>query len=378
MQIYLDNAATTPVDKRVSKAMFDWQDNTFGNPSSPHRHGQDAKIKLEEVRDFIASNLNCLSKEIVFTSGGTESNNKALIGACLANKEKGNHIIVSAIEHPSVLDSIVFLEKNGFEISYLKTDKNGNINLEEIENTIRPNSILLSAMYVNNETGVISPVEKIGKICHDKNIIFHCDAVQAFGKIHLDVSKMNVDLMSFSAHKIYGPKGVGGLFIRDGIILEALSFGGGQEANKRPGTENLIGIIGLGKALEHMKNYEQEWQQISSLNNSFESAISKIPGSIINSKEMERSPYISNVSFPGIDNQSLLLNLDMAGISASVGSACSSGSIKQSHVLQAMNLPQEVINSALRFSFGRFTTEQDINSAIGIIVNLQGFKTWKV
>jgi cysteine desulfurase len=370
MHIYLDNAATTPIDKRVTEAMFSWQENFFGNPSSPHRHGQASKIELENIRDLVASNLNCLSKEIIFNSGGTESNNKALIGACLANKEKGNHIIVSAIEHPSVLDSLKYLEKNGFEVSYLKPEK-GLINLKEIEETIQPKTILLSTMYVNNETGGLFPVAEIGKICKEKNILFHCDAVQAFGKIKLDVNKLNVDLMSFSAHKIYGPKGVGGLYIRDGIVLEPLAFGGGQEANKRPGTENLVGIIGLGKAVEQMKDYKQEWKQVIKLRDHFESTLmSKIPGSIINSNEMKRSPFISNISFPGIDNQSLLLKLDMAGLSASVGSACSSGSIKQSHVLKAMGLLENIINSAIRFSFGRFTTEAEIEKAIEIIVNI--------
>lgn len=375
MQIYLDNAATTPVDDRVTKTMFEWQQNFFGNPSSPHRHGQASKIKLEEVRDSVAANLNCLSKEIVFTSGGTESNNKALIGACLANKEKGNHIIVSATEHPSVLDSIKYLEQHGFEVSYLKTGQNGSINLPQVEDSIQPNTILLSVMYINNETGSILPVKGIGKICKDKSIIFHCDAVQAFGKIELDVNELNVDLMSFSAHKIYGPKGVGGLFIRDGVALQQLGFGGGQEANKRPGTENLTGIVGLGKALELMAEHKQEWQRISLLRDTFESVLRvKIPGCEINSGEAQRSPYISNISFPGVDNQSLLLNLDMAGLSASVGSACSSGSINQSHVLQAMDLADDVINSAIRFSFGRFTTGQEIESAVEIIDSHRGPK----
>ncbi len=374
MQIYLDNAATTPVDIRVTKAMFAWQENNFGNPSSPHRHGQSSKIKLEEVRDLVADNLNCLSKEVVFTSGGTESNNKALIGACLANKEKGNHIIVSAVEHPSILDTVKYLEKHGFQVTYLKPGKSDSAILQKVKNAIGADTILLSMMYVNNETGAIFPVEEIGKICKEKEIIFHCDGVQAFGKMELDVNKLNIDLMSFSAHKIYGPKGIGGLFARDGIPLEQINFGGGQEANKRAGTENLVGIIGLGKAVELIK-YEQEWQRISTLQERFESALkSSIPGIIINAGEMPRSPYISNISFPGVDNQSMLLNLDMAGLSASVGSACSSGSIKQSHVLRAMAVPAKIVNSAIRFSFGRFTTGHEIESAVKIILKQPALK----
>ncbi len=375
MQIYLDNAATTAVDKQVTKAMLDWQDNNFGNPSSPHRHGQASKIKLEEVRDSIAENLNCLSKEIIFTSGGTESNNKALIGACLANKEKGKHIIVSAVEHPSVLDSVNYLKKIGFDVSFIKPEKSGLIRPEIIQEAIRQNTILLSIMHVNNETGNIFPVDHVGKICKEKEIIFHCDAVQAFGKIDLDVNKLNIDLMSFSAHKIHGPKGVGGLFIRDGVILEALSFGGGQEANKRAGTENLVGVIGLGKAVERMSGYTQEWNQVLFLREMFESSLKALnPKSVVNGKPEKRSPYISNISFPGLDNQSLLLKLDMAGLSASVGSACSSGSIKQSHVLEAMDLDEEIINSSIRFSFSRFTSEQEIEQAVEIITKVLGSK----
>ncbi|KAA3610162.1 MAG: cysteine desulfurase [Calditrichaeota bacterium] len=371
MQIYLDYAATTPVDIRVSEAMYDWQKSFFGNPSSPHRHGQSSKIKLEEVRDLLASKINCQSKEVVFTSGGTESNNNALIGACLANKDKGNHVLVSAIEHPSVLDSIKFLEGQGFEVSYFKPEKNGEIDLQKFEDSIRPNTILASMMHINNETGSIFPIKEIGEVCKQKDILFHCDAVQAFAKMYLNVQELNVDLMSFSAHKIYGPKGVGGLFIRDGVLLEALSFGGGQEANKRPGTENLTGIIGFGKAVELMENHITEWREVKLIQKYFESELlSKIPGLKVNGDSANRSPYISNLSFVDFDNQSTLLKLDMAGISASVGSACSSGSIKQSQVLRGMNLPDAIINSAIRFSFGRFTTKQEIEQAVEIILQV--------
>ena len=226
-------------------------------------------------------------------------------------------------------------------------------------------------MYINNETGAILPVEEIGRICKTKNIIFHCDAVQAFGKMKIDVDELNVDLLSFSAHKIYGPKGVGGLFIRDGVILQPLSFGGGQEANKRAGTENMAGIIGLGKALELINKNINEWDYIKGLQEKLESGlISKHSGCVVNAKAVKRSAYISNISFPGIDNQSMLLKMDLSAVSASVGSACSSGSIKQSHVLQAMDLQEDIINSAIRFSFGRFTTEKEIKDTLEIITSI--------
>lgn len=370
MSIYFDYAATTPVDPQVTKAMFEWQNASFGNPSSPHRIGQKSKIKLEESRDLVAAELGCLSKEIVFTSGGTESNNLALIGACLANKNKGNHLITTAIEHPSVLKTFEYLQQFGFETSILPSNPDGGFDIDALEKLIRPETILLSMMYVNNETGVILPVRQIAEISKEHNLIFHCDAVQAFGKLEVKAD-LGFDLLSFSGHKIYGPKGAGGLFVRDGIAMDVRSFGGGQEANKRPGTENLIGIIGLGKALELVPDKKKEWDKTERLKKIFEETLlARIDNTAINGCETKRSAYISNISFPGVDNQSLLLNLDMQGLAASVGSACSSGSIKQSHVLQGMQLDETRINSAIRFSFGRFTTEEEIIRALEIIKNV--------
>lgn len=367
MGIYLDYAATTPVDERVLKEIYDWQLVNFGNPSSPHRHGQVSKIKIEDVRDKISSFLNCQSKEIVFTSGGTESNNMAIIGAALSKEFFGNHIIVSGVEHPSVLSSVDYLKKKGFEVSYINPDKDGFLSLAKLKQEITDKTVVISTMYVNNETGIISPVKEIADLCKDREILFHSDAIQAFGKFQIDLSKLGVDLLSFSAHKIYGPKGIGGLFVRDGVALEALSYGGGQEANKRPGTENLLGIIGLGSATE-MINLENEFDQIKGIQKHFENLIlQQIDNCIVNGINAERSPYISNISFPGIDNQSLLLNLDLNGLSVSVGSACSSGSIKQSHVLQAMGLNDDIISSAVRFSFGRGIEKQEIGNAVTIV-----------
>ncbi|MCB0283050.1 MAG: cysteine desulfurase [Calditrichaeota bacterium] len=367
MNIYLDYAATTPVDPRVSKAMFYWQENHFGNPSSLHRAGQRSKIKLEESRDLIAMELGCLSKEIVFTSGGTESNNLAIIGACLGNRNKGNHIITTSVEHPSVLKAFEYLEQLGFEKTIIKCDQNGSPDLQALQEAISDSTVLVSMMYVNNETGIILPIQKVSEICRNKNIIFHCDAVQAFGKIEIKTNNL-FDLLSFSGHKIYGPKGIGGLFVRDGIALETRSYGGGQEANKRPGTENLIGIVGLAKALELMSTRQNEFDTVNRLKKLFEETLlSRIENCFITGSESDRSPYISGISFTGTDNQSLLLNLDMQGIGASVGSACSSGSIKQSHVLQGMQLAENLVNSAIRFSFGRFTTEEEIKRSVEII-----------
>ncbi len=367
MSIYLDYAATTPVDERVLKEIYDWQLMNYGNPSSPHRHGQKSKIKIEEVRDIISAFLNCQSKEIVFTSGGTEANNMALIGAALAKNLFGNHIIVSGTEHPSVLSSAEYLEKRGFEISYINPDKNGLFPLKKLALEITEKTILVSAMYVNNETGIIFPVREIAKLCKEKEILFHCDAIQAYGKLAIDLSDFCVDILSFSAHKIYGPKGVGGLFIRDGVALEPLSYGGGQEANKRPGTENLLGIIGLGSATILMQQ-ENELVKMKENQHLFEELLlQQVNNCIVNGAGADRSSYISNISFSGTDNQSLLLNLDLNGLSVSVGSACSSGSIKQSHVLLAMQLENKLISSAVRFSFGRETTNDEIVKAVAIV-----------
>ena len=366
MNIYLDYAATTPMDMRVSEQMCKYQNSIFGNPSSPHRHGQAAKIVLEECRDNVAENLGCFSKEVIFTSCGTESNNLGLIGSMIADKEKGSHIIVSAVEHPSVIKSIEYLNNIGFEISIINPDNEGIFDISNIEASIQSKTVLISFMYINNETGILSPVNEIGNLCKEKDIIFHCDAVQAFGKYTIDINKLNVDLLSFSGHKIYGPKGIGGLYVRDGIKLEQNLFGGEQEANKRPGTENMAGIVGITNAMRLFDS--DEWNKTEERRNYFESQLQNLIGNItVIGKKAERSPYISNIAFHGIDNQSLLLRLDINGLSASVGSACSSGSIKQSHVLKAMGLSDDIINSSIRFSYGRFTELPDLKKAVNII-----------
>lgn len=358
-RIYLDNAATTKLDKAANQAMFEWNNTIYGNPSSPHQHGQAAKISMENVRDLIAAKLNCLSKEIYFTSGGTESNNLAILGSAQNNKH--GHIIVSATEHPSALETVRFLENRGYSVSYIKPNSEGLFGLEQIKAAVQTNTFLLVLMHINNETGAITPIKEIAHWAKTQNIITHCDAVQSFAKMAIDLSDMPVDFLSFSGHKIHGPKGVGGLFVRDGIKIEKLHIGGGQEANIRPGTENMSGIIGFGKALEQSR-YEH-WENVARIKTLFEEKLkSLLPKIILNSPQLS-TPFITNIAFPGTDNQSMLLRLDMNGISASVGSACSSGSIKQSHVLQAMQLPEAVVSSALRFSFSKYTSQEEVELA---------------
>jgi cysteine desulfurase len=364
-QVYLDYSATTPLAPEVNEAMYLWGKSETGNPSSPHRYGQKIKFQLEEVRDTIAEFLGCKSKEGVFTSGGTESNNLALTGVADNYRSQGKHIIISAVEHPSVLNCAEHLETRGYEITRIKPDNNGKLNVDDFRNAIRQDTILISAMYVNNETGVIHPVKEIGALCKEKNIPFHCDVVQAFGKLIFTIDGIQADLISISAHKIYGPKGIGTLIIREGTLVSNLFFGGGQEANRRPGTENMTGIIGFGAAVNLLKKYNNDYKNTLVLRSHFEENLKRvIPEIEIIGEKSERSPFISCIAFPGFDNQSLLLNLDMAGIAVSVGSACSSGSIRQSHVLKAMGLPDRIINSAIRFSFGRLTEKDGMDYTI--------------
>ena len=364
MNIYLDNSASTPMDKAVKKVLTSWNNQHSGNPSSMHHAGRKAKIIIENTRRLLAQRLSCSAKEITFTSGGTESNNWALIGTALANRKKGNHLILSAMEHPSVLQSARFLEKNGFEVDYIQPDSGGNISPEKIQPLIRKETLLLSVMFVNNETGVCLPVYEVADLCRRHNLLFHCDAVQAFGKIPFSLRDFPADLLTVSAHKIYGPAGVGALFVRSGISIDPFVWGGGQEAGRRAGTENAIGIAGLGAAMEFLDESFAFYETAQKLRDRFEDRIQSTFSKVkIIGKESPRLPYISLISFPGISNESLLMAMDMDGIAASAGSACSSGSIRRSHVLESMNLPEKVIDGAVRFSYGKFTTMDEINRA---------------
>jgi len=366
--IYLDNAATTQIDPAVLLKLKEVESEFYANPSSVHSAGQKSRFVIEKSRDIIAETIGCLSKEIIFTSGGTESNNIALIGTAIANREKGNHIISTRVEHPSVLNTLKYLSSIGFSVSFIDVDENGIIEIDSLQKLLSDDTILISVMMVNNEIGNIFPVYKIGQILKDSGIIFHVDAIQAFGKMDINIIELTADLISMSAHKIYGPKGVGALYVRSGTRINNLFYGGSQERIMRAGTENLSGIAGFGKAVEQLLIHKDERKQIKYLRDSFESKLlSMIPEIEIHCKKSDRIFNISNIFFPNISIDSFILNLDLEGIACSAGAACSSGSLTNSHVLAAMKLPKEHLNQSIRFSFGRFNTIAEIDQTIKII-----------
>lgn len=327
------------------------------------RIGRRAKKAVEEARERVAKAIGSKNKEIYFTSGGSESDNIALKGIAFANKEKGNHIITTKIEHPAILNTCRTLEKQGFEVTYLNVDKEGLINLEELKEAITDKTILISVMFANNEIGTIEPIEQIGKIAKEHNILFHTDSVQAIGNVKIDVNKMNIDMLSMSAHKFYGPKGIGALYIREGIKCNKLQDGGHQERELRAGTENVAGIVGLGKAIEiAYKNFDEYNNKLTNLRNYYISEINeKIPNTKLNGSIKYRLPGNANISFKGVDGESLLLNLDMEGICASSGSACSTGQNTPSHVLLAIGVPSSLAYGALRVTLGEENSKEDID-----------------
>lgn len=327
------------------------------------RIGRRAKKAVEEARERVAKAIGSKNKEIYFTSGGSESDNIALKGIAFANKEKGNHIITTKIEHPAILNTCRTLEKQGFEVTYLNVDKEGLINLEELKEAITDKTILISVMFANNEIGTIEPIEQIGKIAKEHNILFHTDSVQAIGNVKIDVNKMNIDMLSMSAHKFYGPKGIGVLYIREGIKCNKLQDGGHQERELRAGTENVAGIVGLGKAIEiAYKNFDEYNSKLTNLRNYYISEINeKIPNTKLNGSIKYRLPGNANISFKGVDGESLLLNLDMEGICASSGSACSTGQNTPSHVLLAIGVPSSLAYGALRVTLGEENSKDDID-----------------
>jgi len=368
-RIYLDNAATTPVDKRVLEAMLPYYSDVFGNPSSLYSYGQEAKKAIEEAREKVAKALGADSDEIYFTSGGSESDNWALKGVAYALKDKGNHIITTEIEHHAVLNTCRYLEKEGFKVTYLPVDEYGLVKPEDLKKAITDKTILVSIMFANNEIGTIEPIEELVKIAHEKNVYFHTDAVQAVGNIPIDVKKLDVDLLSLSAHKIYGPKGVGALYIKNGVKIHSLIQGGTQEKNRRAGTENVPGIVGLGEAIELItKNLDSHINKLTFLRDKLINGIlEKIPYTRLNGHPTKRLPGNVNVSFEFIDGESLILNLDMAGICASSGSACTSGSLEPSHVLLAIGLPRELARGSLRLTIGKENTEEDIDKVLEVL-----------
>ena len=360
---YFDHAATTRVKEEVLREMIPYFNMQYGNASSIYSIARQSKRAIEDARKKVANAINSKVKEIYFTSCGTESDNLALKGVAYANMQKGKHIITSKIEHPAILESCKTLEKQGFIITYLNVNEEGFISLEELEKSIRPDTILISIMFANNEIGTIEPIKQIGEIAKKYQIIFHTDCVQAIGNAKIDVNEMNIDLLSMSAHKFYGPKGVGALYVREGIQFDRIQDGGHQEKNKRSGTENVAGIVGLGKAIEIAdKNLDEHIKKLTDLRDYYLSQLKeKIPNCKINGSIEKRLPGNANVSFPNVDGEELLLKLDEKGICASTGSACSSGSSNPSHVLVAIGLDKEFANGALRITLGDDNTKEDID-----------------
>lgn len=362
----MDHAATTPVRKEVLKAMQPYFSKKFGNASSLHRWGQEAKQALENSRIQIAKVIGANPEEIVFTSGGTESNNLALKGLAFASKKK--HIITSSIEHHCVLNACEWLEKQGFSVTYLPVDKYGLISLGDLENSIKKDTLVVSIMHANNEIGTIEPIKEIGKICREKGVLFHTDAVQTFGKIPINVRKMNIDLLSVSSHKIYGPKGVGCLYVRSGIKIEPLAHGGGHEHGLRSGTENVSGIVGFGHAAElAKKEMKKEAERLTKLRDYLIRNVLKIPNSYLNGHPKKRLPNNANFWFKFIEGESLVLHLDAKGIAASTGSACSSKSLEPSHVLLAIGLRHEEAHGSLRLTLGRSNNKKHVDYVLKVL-----------
>lgn len=365
-RIYLDHSATTPVRKEVAEIMLDYLTGRFGNPSSIHSFGREAKEALEKAREQVAHALHADSREIIFTSGGTEADNLALFGTALQNSDKGKHIITSAIEHHAVLHACEYLQKKGFRVTVLPVDEYGLIRMEDLRQAITAETILISIMHANNEVGTIQPIAEIGALAREKGILFHTDAVQSLGKIQLDVEKMKVDLLSGSGHKIYGPKGTGFLYVRQGVKINPLSYGGHQERNFRAGTENIPGIVGLGKAVELAEaELDTEMPRLARLRDQLIQGLQeRIPHIKLNGHPELRVATNVNFSFLFVEGESLLLLLDLQGIAASSGSACTSGSLDPSHVLLAMGLPHEVAHGSVRMTLGRDNTEEDIREVL--------------
>ena len=370
--IYFDNAATTKLDKEVLEEMMPYLTENYGNASSIYKLGRESRKAVETSRERIAKVLNCEPDEIYFTAGGSESDNTAIKGIARANKNKGNHIITSKIEHPAVLETCKALEKEGFEISYISVDENGIVNLEELKNFIKPTTILITIMFANNEIGTIQPIEEIGEIAKENNIYFHTDAVQAIGSMKIDVQKLNIDSLSLSGHKFYGPKGIGALYVKKGVKFEKFISGGHQERNKRAGTENVAGIVGIGKAIElTYNNLDKHNKKIKELRDYYvEQVKEKIPYIKINGDMEKRLPGNSNISFRFIEGEGLLLNLDLKGICASSGSACTSGSLDPSHVLLAIGLPHEIAHGSLRITIGKYNTKEEVDYLVKNLVEI--------
>ena len=370
--IYMDHSATTPVKKEVLQEMLPYFSEYYGNPSSVYQLSSKSKLAIDKARDQVAKGLGAKKSEIYFTGGGSEADNWAIKGIAYRHRDKGNHIITTKIEHHAVLHTCEYLEKQGFEVTYLDVDQYGMISLEDLEGAIRDNTILISIMFANNEIGTVQPVKEIGEIARRHKVLFHTDAVQAVGSIKIDVNEMNIDLLSMSAHKLYGPKGVGALYIRQGTRIDPLIAGGAQERNKRAGTENIAGIVGTGKAVElAYEHLEENNRKLISLRERLIKGINgKIPHVRLNGHPEKRLPGNVNFCFQFIEGEALLLSLDMVGVAGSSGSACTSGSLDPSHVLLSIGLPHEIAHGSLRLSLGLGNTEEEVDYVVDQLVGI--------
>ena len=371
-RIYLDHNATTPVDPSVFDAMVPYFSGDFGNASSIHNFGQRARSAVETAREQVAALINARPREIVFTSGGTESDNLAIFGIAVNAPRTADdppHIITTSIEHEAVLNTCQALEKQGVAVTYLPVDRNGLIHLDELRKALRPKTILITVMHANNELGTIQPLADIGKIAAEADVFFHTDAVQSAGKVPIDVQQCNVDLLALSGHKIYGPKGIGAFYIKSGMRLKPLLFGGHHQRGFRPGTENVTGIVGLGRAAELARlGLSPENTRISVLRDKLEQGLlARVPDAHANACHAPRTPNTTNITFPGLEGEALIISLDLKGLACSTGAACSSGAIEPSHVLTAIGLSASDARSSIRFSLGRHTTESEIDAALEIV-----------
>ena len=368
-KVYLDNAATTALSPRVLEAMLPYFTQHYGNPSSVHAFGREAKQGLDRARDQVAKALHCDPSEVIFTGCGTESDNTVLLGVAQRYRNKGKHIITTNVEHHAILHTCEYLEKQGYSVTYLPVDQDGLVTAEQVAAAIRPDTILVSIMFANNEVGTIMPIQEIGAVCKEKGVLFHTDAVQAVGHIPVDVQAMHIDMLSLSAHKFHGPKGVGALYCRKGIRLPSYIMGGAQERGRRAGTENVAGIVGLGAAIQlATEQLEENRAKMTALRDRLMTGIqARISEVKLNGHPTNRLPNNVNFSFKYIEGESILLMLDMNGIAASSGSACTSGSLDPSHVLLALGLPHEIAHGSVRLTLGDETTEEDIDYTIDVL-----------
>ncbi|MGQ9531387.1 MAG: cysteine desulfurase NifS [Desulfotomaculales bacterium] len=369
MRVYFDHAATTPVDPAVFAAMEPFFTREFGNPSSGHSFGRTVKKALEEAREKAAAAIGAQPDEIVFTSGGTEAINMAIRGVARANRDRGNHIVTSAVEHHAVLDTCRDLAGEGFEVTVVPVDEYGMVNVEEVAAAVTDRTILISIMHANNEVGTVQPVAQIGALARSRGIFFHSDTVQSVGKVPFRVDDLHVDMVSISGHKIYGPKGIGLLYLRRGVRWQSVAAGGGQERGRRPGTENVAGIVGLGEAMARLSvHLEREAPRLAELRRRLiEGVTSRIPDVRVNGHPTEHLPNIVNFSFAGLEAEALLISLDIKGIAASAGSACASGALEPSHVLLAMGIPRELARGSLRLSLGKDNTEAEVDYFLDVL-----------